>query len=77
MQGGKPGRPYGRHPAIVTSDRLADACERWFARFSASERAAIGTVRDALHRIAGEAGPRPDPPCGTVPAYRRYRERKD
>jgi hypothetical protein len=43
---------YRRHPAEVTSDRLADHSERWHDRLSGEERDAIGLVRNALERIA-------------------------
>jgi hypothetical protein len=43
-----------RHPAEVTSARLAEHYEKWFGRFSGYELVAIGTVRDALIRIADE-----------------------
>lgn len=66
-------RPYGRHPAEVTNDRLLDAYERWFDRLGGEERDAIGIVRNALHRIADEAtAPRELHPCGTEAAYRRH-----
>jgi DNA-directed RNA polymerase subunit RPC12/RpoP len=47
-----------RHPATVTSDRLLVDYERCFERFSGSELVAVGTVRHALQRIAGEDGAR-------------------
>jgi hypothetical protein len=43
-----------KHPATATSDRLLLDYERYFGRFSGSELTAIGKVRDALQRIAGE-----------------------
>lgn len=41
-----------RHPAEVTSDRLADALERWPERFDGHLRDAIGELRFALEQIA-------------------------
>jgi hypothetical protein len=41
-----------RHPATVTSDRLRLDYERFYEHFSGSELVAIGTVRNALQRIA-------------------------
>lgn len=52
---------YRRHPAEVTSDRLADHYERWFDRMDGQARDAITLVRDVLERIAGNEpmdGPR-------------------
>ena len=71
---GKPGRPYGRHPAVVTSDRLLDAYKRWPGKFSSEETDAIDVLRVALQRIAdGEGGyARPPAPCGTDAAYHRH-----
>lgn len=48
---------YKRHPAEVTSDRLADHVERWHARTTPELRDEIARVRDWLERIAegGEA----------------------
>lgn len=43
-----------RHAADVTNERLRAHYEKWYDRFSASERDAIGIVRDALARISGE-----------------------
>jgi hypothetical protein len=70
-------RPYGRHPAQVTNDRLLDAYERWFGKLSGEERDAIGIVRNALWRIVAEAdaeaaAARELKPCGTEAAYRRH-----
>lgn len=41
-----------RHPAELTSDRLADASERWNDKFTGEERDMIGRLRFALHEIA-------------------------
>jgi len=46
-----------RHPAEVTSDRLADAGERWFDKFTSEERDMIGRLRTALERIADGSRP--------------------
>lgn len=46
MQGHK------RHPAEITSDRLADASERWHDKFTGEELDMIGRIRDALEQIA-------------------------
>jgi hypothetical protein len=43
-----------RHPAEVTSERLLQAYERWYGRLDSGELIAIGTVREALWRIAAE-----------------------
>ena len=43
-----------RHPAEVTSDRLADAYERWNGRLTGYELDAITKLRFALERIAEE-----------------------
>ena len=42
-----------RHPAEVTSDRLADHYEKWYDRMDGRERDAIALVRGMLERIAG------------------------
>ena len=42
-----------RHPAEVTSDRLAEAAERWNKDLSGAELDAISVVWNALERIAG------------------------
>jgi len=47
---------WRRHPAAVTSDRLADHLERWYEQSDGALRDAIARVRDWLDRIA-EAGP--------------------
>jgi hypothetical protein len=41
-----------RHPAEVTSDRLAEASERWHDKLTGDERDMIGRVRHALYEIA-------------------------
>jgi hypothetical protein len=41
-----------RHPAEVTSDRLADASERWHDLFTGEELDMIGRIRHALEEIA-------------------------
>lgn len=42
-----------RHPAEVTSDRLAAAAEKWHDHFTGEERDSIARIRRALERIAG------------------------
>ena len=75
---GKKGRQYGRHPAQVTNERLLDAYERWFDKFSGEERDAIGIVRNALWRIVEEAEIKHElEPCGTNAAYRRHLRRHE
>lgn len=73
-EGGNARRPYGRHPAIVTADRLLDAYKRWPGKFSHEETDAIDVLRVALQRIADDDGGRPRPlaPCGTEAAYHRH-----
>lgn len=41
-----------RHPAELTSDRLADASERWNDKFTGEELDMIGRLRFALDEIA-------------------------
>lgn len=41
-----------RHPAELTSDRLADASERWNDKFTGEELDMIGRLRVALDQIA-------------------------
>lgn len=41
-----------RHPAEVTSDRLAEARERWLDRFSGEELDMIAALRDRMQQIA-------------------------
>lgn len=41
-----------RHSAEVTSDRLAEASERWHDKFTGEERDMIGHIRYALEQIA-------------------------
>ncbi|WP_195167781.1 hypothetical protein [Mycobacteroides abscessus] len=41
-----------RHPAEVTSDRLADAYELWHEKFDGAERDMISRLRIALDQIA-------------------------
>lgn len=66
-------RPYGRHPALVTADRLLDAYKRWPGKFSGEETDAIDVLRVALERIAEEGSrTRPLAPCGTEAAYHRH-----
>ena len=70
---GKAGRLYGRHPAVVTADRLLDAYKRWAGKFSDEETDAIDILRIALGRIAEEESRvRPLAPCGTEAAYDRH-----
>lgn len=42
-----------RHPAELTSDRPADASERWHDKFTGAELEMIGRLRFALDEIAG------------------------
>lgn len=49
-------RRYRRHPAEVTSDRLADAVDRRHNEFTPEERDMIGRIRDRLERIAQREG---------------------
>ncbi|CPR35953.1 hypothetical protein [Mycobacteroides abscessus] len=44
-----------RHPAELTSDRLADASERWNDKFTGEELDMIGRLRFALDEIAAGA----------------------
>jgi hypothetical protein len=46
-----PERPYGRHPALVTADRMLDAAVEWGDRLSGPELAALSTAQLALRRI--------------------------
>ena len=41
-----------RHPAEVTADRLGDAVEKWFDKFSGEDRDAVGRIRYVLQEIA-------------------------
>lgn len=41
-----------RHPAELTSDRLADASERWNDKFTGEELDMIARLRFALDEIA-------------------------
>lgn len=41
-----------RHPAEVTSDRLADASERYYDKLTGEERDMISRIRTALEDIA-------------------------
>jgi hypothetical protein len=49
---GEPPMSGRRHPAQVTSDRLGDAVERWWEKFSGEDRDAIGRIRYVLEEIA-------------------------
>lgn len=44
-----------RHPAEVTSDRLAEALDRWPDAFDGADRDAIGHLRFLLEEIADSA----------------------
>lgn len=46
------GMQYKRHPALVTSDRLENAYEKWNDKFTGEELVAISKVRHALQRIS-------------------------
>lgn len=52
------GGQYRRHPALVTSDRLADHYERYYDRMTGEERDALSRVRDVLERIAEQSDAR-------------------
>lgn len=43
---------YRRHPAEVTSDRLLEAYERWYSKFTGAELDMISQIRYALLEIA-------------------------
>lgn len=43
---------HRRHPAEVTSDRLAEAREKWLEHFTGTELDMIGHLRDRLEEIA-------------------------
>ena len=72
LTGARRRRPYGRHPALVTSDRLADAIAAWASQLEDHELEAIDVVRCALDRIAEPAAPREPAQCGTDSGYRRH-----
>lgn len=44
--------PYRRHPAEVTSDRLAEALEKWPESFTGRDRDKVADVRHILETIA-------------------------
>lgn len=46
------GKGYRRHPAEVTSDRLAEAVERWHLQFDPAERDMVAHIRFRLEMIA-------------------------
>lgn len=46
---------YKRHPAEVTSDRLADAAERYYDKLTGEERDMISRMRHAFDEIAAGA----------------------
>lgn len=46
---------YRRHPAEVTSDKLAEAVERWHEHFTPQERDMVAAIRQRLEAIADEA----------------------
>jgi hypothetical protein len=43
-----------RHPAEVTSDRIADHIYRWHNRLTGAERDALSRARDILENLADE-----------------------
>lgn len=45
------GRPYGRHPVIVTADRLRDTAIKWGDRISDAELEALHVTEAALRRV--------------------------
>jgi hypothetical protein len=45
-------KQWRRHPAEVTSDRLADALDKWPDAFSPRDRDAVAHVRQVLEEIA-------------------------
>lgn len=47
--------PARRHPAEVTSDRLAEHLERWYDTTDGHLRDQIAAVRDWLERVADSA----------------------
>ena len=49
------GTIHRRHPAEVTSDRLAAALEKWPERFDGEARDEIAHIRSLLEEIAEEA----------------------
>ena len=46
---------YRRHPAEVTSDRLADALDKWPDSFEPQDRDAVARLRFVLENIADAA----------------------
>jgi hypothetical protein len=46
---------YRRHPAEVTSDRLADMLDKWPDKFDGSSRDMVAHLRFILEGIAEEA----------------------
>jgi hypothetical protein len=55
LMSGEPGNQpdtIRRHSAEVTSDRLVDAVDRWWGKFTSEERDMIGRIRHALNQIA-------------------------
>lgn len=49
------GKATRRHPAEVTSDRLADALDRWPDRFDGGQRDAVAELIGVLEQIAEDA----------------------
>lgn len=47
----RPERPFGRHPALVTADRMLDAAVQWGDRLSGPELTALSTAQEALRRV--------------------------
>ena len=41
-----------RHPAEVTADRLGDAYDKWYDKFTGAERDYISAIRIVLEQIA-------------------------
>lgn len=52
MSAGTGHLPAKRHPAEVTSDRLARASELWHGKLTGVELDMIGMIRQALEEIA-------------------------
>jgi hypothetical protein len=51
-----PGKVSRRHPAEVTSDRLAEALDKWPDAFTGAEHDAIAQIRHRLEQIAEGEG---------------------
>ena len=46
-----PDRPYGRHPALVTADRMLDAAAEWGPSLTGRELQALNIAQSALRRV--------------------------